>query len=209
MLTSQKQNLAKKFIDGLTKYQTIQQQYQRAQQERVKRQYLIVNPNATQEELEAVADDQHAGPVFAQQLLSSQRYGAVRNQLDSVQQRHDEIVKLAQSIEQLHQLFMDMQTMIEAQDAYVMQVSNHINETAASTRKAADEMRVAVKHKKTSIKRKRLMILCCVILLLVIFSLLLFLPSSPLYIFTLIDKSKGTSSSNTSSNTNGNSNTSK
>jgi syntaxin 1B/2/3 len=192
--TSQKQNLVKKFMQSLTEYQSIQQSYQRQQQERARRQYLIVNPSATQAELTAVMDGAHSGPVFAQQLMASQQYGSAKRMMDDVQARHEEIVRLAQSIEQLQQLFLDMQTMVEMQDAHIMQVASHLNETAASTRNAAEEMQVAVKHKKTSIKRRRVMICCLIILLITVACVIMLMPGWPTNIIDAINRSKQPSS---------------
>lgn len=198
MRSSQKQTLAKKFMQSLVEYQMIQQSYQRQQQERARRQYLIVNPRATQAELDAaISADGNSGPVFAQQLMASQQYGTARRMMDDVKARHEEIVRMAQSIEQLQQLFLDMQTMVEAQDAHVMQVSSHLNQTAATTRQAAEEMKVAVRHKKSAIKRRRVMICCLIILLITIACVVMLMPGWPTNIIDAINRSKN-GSNNTS-----------
>jgi hypothetical protein len=65
--------LARKFRDALITFHDIQSSYREKQKSRFERQYLIVNPTATQEEIDRVLDEHYSGPIFAQTV--SMKYG--------------------------------------------------------------------------------------------------------------------------------------
>lgn len=61
----------------INRYQNIERKFRQDQQEAIKRQYLIVNPNATESELQEAASDGSAeGGVFAQAVSSSTLSGS-------------------------------------------------------------------------------------------------------------------------------------
>lgn len=51
--------LKKEFQNKILQYQNVEREYRTARQEQIRRQYLIVNPDATDSELTAVADASH------------------------------------------------------------------------------------------------------------------------------------------------------
>lgn len=156
-------------MEQLTTYQQLQQQFQEEQRERAKRQYLIINPHATSEELDAVLDRREDGDqLFAEQVLQSARYGDALRMQEDVQSRHRDIVRLGRRIEELQQMFTEMQMIVEQQGDLVLNVVDHVDQTAANTRSAAEQMALAVKSKKASRKRRWMLCICCVILLAVL-----------------------------------------
>jgi uncharacterized coiled-coil DUF342 family protein len=62
--------------------------------------------------------------------MQTNRSGQARTVLNEVQSRHDDIKKIERTILELHQLFMDMQMMIEQQGEVLTQIEVHA-ETAA------------------------------------------------------------------------------
>jgi syntaxin 1B/2/3 len=71
----------------------------------------IARPDASRADIDK-AIDSRSGPVFAQEMLSS-RIGEQRRALQEVQGRHEELRKMEKSIEELAQLFQDMQLLLE------------------------------------------------------------------------------------------------
>lgn len=98
---SQHGNVTKKFLEAVTEYQEIQVRYKNKYRDRLERQYKIVKPNATQEEVKQVLDsgmDQGAGGVFAQQILMGAQHAEAKRALYDIQERHQEIIKIERSI---------------------------------------------------------------------------------------------------------------
>jgi syntaxin 1B/2/3 len=137
----------------LLRYRNSQIRYQDSQRDRMRRQYLIVNPDASQAEMEEALDERrNSGPIFAQKLLNGQKFAEAERALKEVEERHQQVIKLAKSIEQLQELFVDMQTMVDSQDHLVLQVSSNVDETLAVTEEASKEVTEAVRQQKRSRK---------------------------------------------------------
>lgn len=68
---------------------------------------LSVNPNATQDEIDRVVNDNASGQVFAQALMDN-RFAESQGTYREVQQRHEEILRINKTIAELAQLFNDV-----------------------------------------------------------------------------------------------------
>lgn len=68
----------------------------------------LVKPDASPEEVKAVVDDVQGGQIFQQALMSSNRYGESRVAYREVQERHEEIKRIEQTLTELAQLFNDV-----------------------------------------------------------------------------------------------------
>lgn len=113
--------VTKSFLDAIENHRRVALEFQKAEGQQLERQIKIANPNATPQEIQqAIAGaEQGRGAVFAQQLMQSvsgeyRRQGA-QNTLDAVQERHEDIRRLAKSVQELSVLFEEMQSMLEQQ----------------------------------------------------------------------------------------------
>ncbi|CAG8525272.1 15856_t:CDS:2 [Dentiscutata heterogama] len=115
---AQTANLRERFLQTLQKYQNIEYQNRQKYRARMERQYKIVKPQATQEEIDAALENDEGGQFFAQ-------YGAAKDALREVQERHDDIKKIEKTIAELVNLFQEMQMLVEAQDAPIAAIEEH------------------------------------------------------------------------------------
>lgn len=143
-----------KFVEAIQSYQTAEQQYRTKYKQRLERQFKIVKPDATPEEVKAVVNDDSGGQVFSQALMNSNRYGEAKSAYREVQERHADIQKIERTLTELAQLFNDMSILVEQQDEQI----NTIEATAAvvekdvetglqHTEKAVDSARAARKKR--------------------------------------------------------------
>jgi len=105
-----------KFVEAIQNYQTVEQQYRTKYKQRMERQFKIVKPDATPEEVRAIVDDEQGGQIFSQALMNSNRYGESRAAYREVQERHEDIKRIEQTLANLAQLFNDMSVLVEQQD---------------------------------------------------------------------------------------------
>ncbi|KAH9997239.1 t-SNARE [Russula vinacea] len=105
-----------KFVEAIQNYQQVEQQYRQKYKQRMERQFKIVKPDATPEEVRAVVDDDQGGQIFSQALMNSNRYGESRAAYREVQERHEDIKRIERTIAELAQLFNDMSILVEQQD---------------------------------------------------------------------------------------------
>lgn len=120
-----------KFMEAIQSYQTVEQQHRQKYRQRLERQYKIVKPDATPEEIRAVVEDDNGGQIFSQALLNTNRYGESKAAYREVQERHKDIQKIERTLAELAQLFNDMSILVEQQD----ETLDVIEETAAHVEK--------------------------------------------------------------------------
>jgi len=104
-----------KFVEAIQNYQSVEQQYRARYKQRMERQFKIVKPDATPEEVKAVVNDEQGGQIFSQALMNS-RYTDSRAAYREVQERHEDIKRIEKTLAELAQLFNDMSVLVEQQD---------------------------------------------------------------------------------------------
>jgi len=72
--------------------------------------------------------------------------------LKDIQSRHEDIVKLEESLKELRQLFLDMQALVEAQGEVLNEIENAVSSAVDHTAAGVTEMRKAVKYQKAARK---------------------------------------------------------
>jgi len=154
--------LSRKFMETMSEYNDCQQKYKSLYQEKAKRQYLIVKPNATDAEVEQVISGESKS-VFADSMMSGGQQA-----LNEMQDRHKDIVKLENSIRELHQLFVDMATMVDSQGELLDVIEHNVAEGLDYVKKGTGELVKAREYQRSANKKKLMIGACCVILLLVI-----------------------------------------
>lgn len=118
-----------KFVEAIQNYQTVEQQYRTKYKQRMERQFRIVKPDATPEEVRAVINDEGAsGQIFQQAVLDSNRYGDSRAAFREVRERQQDLKRIEETLAELAQLFNDMSTLVAEQDDTI-----HNIETQAAT----------------------------------------------------------------------------
>jgi t-SNARE complex subunit (syntaxin) len=154
--------LTKKFLDLMQEYQEVQTKYKNKFRERVERQYKIVKPDATQEEIDAALESGNT-EVFANQILDTKRHEMAKDALAYIENKHKDILRLEQSIQELHQLFLDMAILVEAQGELIDQIEFNVSQSVAFTRDAVTQLQKANKEQKKSRKK-----MCCIIVILLV-----------------------------------------
>jgi len=145
-----------KFVEALQNYQQVEQQYRSRYRQRVERQFKIVKPDATPEEVTAVVqNDQGAGgQVFAQALTSSTRYGESRAAYREVQERHEDIRKIERTLAELAQLFNDMDVLVNQQEDVINAIETSATQVQKDTEAGLGHTEKAVDHARSA-RRKR------------------------------------------------------
>ncbi|KAF8654222.1 hypothetical protein AX16_003746 [Volvariella volvacea WC 439] len=133
------------FIKAIRNYQTIEQEYQVRSREQMERQIRIVKPDATPDEMTAMMEG-GGQQIFAQALSASSRYGESRVAYRAVQDRHQELLQMEQTLTELSQLFIDMGTLVEQQQETVEIVESTAGDIEADTGKGLEHTREAVKR---------------------------------------------------------------
>ncbi|KAI0375029.1 t-SNARE [Pilatotrama ljubarskyi] len=148
--------LRQKFVEVLQNYQQVERDYRAKYRQRVERQFRIVKPDATPEEVAAVVNDTDGAgaQIFTQALSSSTRYGESRMAYREVQDRHNDIQKIERTLEELAQLFNDMSVLVAQQDEAIDQIQTMAGNVEADTAAGLQQTEKAVEHARSA-RRKR------------------------------------------------------
>ncbi|KAI8364496.1 t-SNARE [Choanephora cucurbitarum] len=167
MRKTQHAALKKKFIETIQRYQDIERTFQQKYRQRVERQIKIVQPNATPDEIERVLDSDEPPQIFAQSLMQSSRSGQAKAVLSEVQSRHDDIKKIEKTILELHQLFVDMQMMVEQQAETLNQIEQHAESTVVELEQGNRDIEKAIVIAKSTRGKKWICFIIFIIILIV------------------------------------------
>eukprot|EP01027_Heterolobosea_sp_BB2_P016060 GEZU01022915.1.p1 GENE.GEZU01022915.1~~GEZU01022915.1.p1 ORF type:complete len:247 (+),score=86.97 GEZU01022915.1:96-836(+) len=147
--------LTKQFMETAQKYQQEHIDSKRRYQETIARQMRIVNPNATQEEIDDAIYSGRAEQVFAERMLMSGSDKATAQTLyTEVQERQENIHKIEASMMELQQLFIDMAVLVDSQQEELDNIFENVSKSVAYTEKAHKELVKTVEHKRRSRKCK-------------------------------------------------------
>ncbi|KAH7923522.1 t-SNARE [Leucogyrophana mollusca] len=157
-----------KFVDAIQNYQTVEQQYRQKYKQRMERQFKIVKPDATPEEVRAAVNDDSGGQIFSQALMNSNRYGESRAAYREVQERHQDIKRIEQTIAELAQLFNDMSVLVEQQDETINTIQATTEVVEKDTEAGLGHTEKAVASARSARKKRWI----CFILTLVILAII-------------------------------------
>ncbi|KAF9207181.1 Plasma membrane t-SNARE, secretory vesicle fusion [Haplosporangium sp. Z 27] len=150
---TQAATLRDKFLTTLRRYQATESEARKKYQGRMERQYRIVNPEATPEEIEQALDSDNQ-QIFAQSVLQSTRYGDANRALSEVQSRHDDIKKIERTIIELQQLFNDMEMLVTEQGVVLETVEGNVQQTDNHLEEGNVQVDTAIASARSARKKK-------------------------------------------------------
>ncbi|KAI7820444.1 syntaxin-like protein [Gamsiella multidivaricata] len=159
--------LKEKFLKTLRRYQSSESEARKKYQGRMERQYKIVKPDATPQEIAQVMESDNQ-QIFAQSVLQSTRYGDANRALREVQSRHDDIKKIEKTILELHQLFIDMETLVTEQAEVLNTIEEHTQQTDQHLEVGNKEVDVAIVNARGARKKKWICLCISIVLLIII-----------------------------------------
>lgn len=99
---TQQAKLTKKFMSVMKQFQDVQLKYQRKLKEQLERQYRIVKPDATREELDKLTNLESSGgqnTLMTQQFFTLAARANAQQQLEQMKERREDILAIQKSIE--------------------------------------------------------------------------------------------------------------
>lgn len=165
---AQAENLRKNFLDLIQEYRLIEVNNREQTKLQAERQYRIIKPNATDEEVRNVIEDGDNQQYFQQALLQSNRRGEARTVLNEVQTRHRELLKLEKTMAELTQLFHDMEELVVEQDQPIQQIEQQIDTAQHDIEQGVGHTNKAVVSAKAARKKRMWCFIICLIIVIII-----------------------------------------
>ncbi|XP_035904689.1 syntaxin-1A-like isoform X8 [Anopheles stephensi] len=162
--------LSRKFVEVMTEYNRTQTDYRERCKGRIQRQLEITGRATTNEELEEMLEQGNSA-VFTQGIIMETQQA--KQTLADIEARHADIIKLENSIRELHDMFMDMAMLVESQGEMVDRIEYHVENSRDYVTTGQQDLVQAVKYMAKA-RKKKVMIAVCLLVTIIIL-LLIFL----------------------------------
>jgi len=166
----QAKQLKTDFEKALKDYQKEEVDYRQRYREQIARQYRIVNPEASEAEVNEASELDWGSEGVFQTALKSNRSGQASSVLGAVRARHNELQRIEATLTELAAMFADMAQIVEAQDPVVEHTEQNAIQTADDVNKANTEIDKANEHAR---RRNKLKWYCLLIVVLIILAIAL------------------------------------
>ncbi|XP_022943581.1 syntaxin-132-like isoform X2 [Cucurbita moschata] len=157
-------SLTKKFKDLMIEFQALRQRIQDEYREVVERRVITVTGTRPDETMiDELIETGNSEQIF-QNAFEHMGRGMVISTVEEIQERHDAVKEIEKRLSELHQVYLDMAVLVEAQSEILDNIENQVTNAVDHVRTGTDALHTAKSLQKKS--RKCMMI--AIILLLVI-----------------------------------------
>ncbi|XP_043311718.1 syntaxin-1A isoform X1 [Cervus canadensis] len=163
----QHSTLSRKFVEVMSEYNATQSDYRERCKGRIQRQLEITGRTTTSEELEDMLESGNPA-IFASGIIMDSSIS--KQALSEIETRHSEIIKLENSIRELHDMFMDMAMLVESQGEMIDRIEYNVEHSVDYVERAVSDTKKAVKYQSKARRKKIMIVICCVVLGIVIAS---------------------------------------
>ncbi|XP_075914730.1 syntaxin-1B-like [Petromyzon marinus] len=157
------QNLAlsRRFVEVMTEYNNTQAEYRSRCKGRIQRQLEITGKTTTDEELEEMLESGNP-TIFTSGIIMDSKL--TKQALSEIESRHSDIMRLETSIRELHDMFLDMAMLVEAQGEMVNNIEHNVENSVDYVGQAKEQTKKAVKMQTKTRKRTILVVVCLLVL---------------------------------------------
>uniref|UniRef100_A0A8B9PUH9 Syntaxin-1A n=1 Tax=Apteryx owenii TaxID=8824 RepID=A0A8B9PUH9_APTOW len=135
--------LSRKFVEVMSEYNATQTDYRERCKGRIQRQLEITGRTTTSEELEDMLESGNPA-IFSSGIIMDSNI--TKQALNEIETRHSEIIKLENSIRELHDMFMDMAMLVESQGEMIDRIEYNVEHSVDYVERAVSDTKKAVKY---------------------------------------------------------------
>jgi len=150
---------------------TIQEEYREVVQRRV---FTVTGEQLPEEAIDSMIETGQSETIFQKAILEQGR-GRVLDTLAEIQERHRAVKDLEQSLLELHQIFLDMAVLVEAQG----EMLDNIEKQVARSVEFVQSGTTALQDAKTYQKKTRKMMCCAIMVLLCVAAIVVIVVVKP------------------------------
>lgn len=173
--TSISAGLKKKLRDLMGQFSELRARIHEEYREVVERRvYTVTGSKMPEEDIDRMIESGEAENIF-QKAIMEQGRGRVLDTLAEIQERHRAVKDLEQSLLELHQIFLDMAVLVEAQG----EMLDNIEKQVARSVEYVQSGTTALQEAKTLQKKTRKWMCCAIMLLLIVAAIIVIVVIKP------------------------------
>jgi len=168
--TNMHQALARKHQQLLLDFQKVQLEYKDVLQRQEEREMRLLCPEANDEDLHQMIEAGESRMQLVARKLAG-AHGLIFDEIQRIQDKHQDILRLEKSCEDLTQMFQEVALLVDAQGELLDNIEEHVHNAKGNTTQAVQELEVA--HKVQGKNRKWM---CYLMVFLAVVALVILLP---------------------------------
>lgn len=145
---AQHDTLTHAFQSAMSDYNKAEEKQRKICRERIQRQASILGKDISDEQLDALVDKRGEGWTALSQDLHTHGIGSCRTALSDIKGRHKELVELETRLKEVHELFLQMGTLVEEQGSILNSVEVSVCRTQEYIEKINYNVQKAIEYKK-------------------------------------------------------------
>ncbi|XP_043720821.1 syntaxin-121-like [Telopea speciosissima] len=169
--TSVVSGLRKKLTDSMEGFNKLREQISGEYRETVERRYYTVTGEKPDEKTVDGLISTGESETFLQKAIQEQGRGQILDTISEIQERHDAVKDMGRSLEELHQVFLDMAVLVQHQGEQLDDIESHVARANSFVRGGTERLFTAKKTQRSTRKWT-----CIAIILLLIIILVTVLP---------------------------------
>lgn len=161
---SQQSMLSRKFVAVMTTYNNIQAANKRKYRDAIKRQCKIVDPQISDATVDHLLETNTTADIF-----KGKRLDEAESALNEIKDRHDDILRLERSMQELHSMFLDMAILVSEQGDMIDRIESSVDRAQNFVHVARRKLKEAETLQKSARKKK----ICCLVIILIVVAIIL------------------------------------
>lgn len=150
--TSVVSGLGKKLKDLMDDFQDLRARMNQEYKETVERRYFTITGEKPSEEVIDNLISSGESESFLQKAIQDQGRGQILDTISEIQERHDAVKEIEKNLIELHQVFLDMAALVEAQGQQLNDIESHVAHASSFVRRGTEQLQEAREYQKSSRK---------------------------------------------------------
>ncbi|CAN6442823.1 unnamed protein product [Victoria cruziana] len=150
--TSVVNGLGKKLKDLMDNFQGLRSRMAAEYRETVERRFFTITGEQPDEQLVEKLISTGESENFLQKAIQEQGRGEILDTISEIQERHDAVKEIERSLLDLHQVFLDMAALVEAQGQHLNDIERQVAHAHSFIGHGVEELQTAKEYQKSSRK---------------------------------------------------------
>lgn len=166
--TSIVNGLRKKLKDMMAEFQLLRQKIMAEHKETIGRRYYAVTGEQADEETIENMISTGESETFLRKAIQEQGRGQILDTIHEIRERHDAAMEIERNLLDLHQIFLDMSVLVEAQGEQLDDIEHHVTHASSFVSHGTQQLQTAKTHQRNTRKWTCIGIILLLIIILVI-----------------------------------------
>ncbi|XP_077228941.1 syntaxin-124-like [Tasmannia lanceolata] len=144
--------IGKKLKDLMDDFQSLRAKITSEYKETVERRYFTITGEKADEQTIENLISSGESETFLQKAIQDQGRGQILDTISEIQERHDAVKEIEKNLLDLHQVFLDMAALVEAQGQHLNDIESNVAHANSFVRRGTEQLQTAKEYQKSSRK---------------------------------------------------------